>query len=250
MDEENKPVESKEGPKPVKENIIVINKTKIIIAFAAAIIIIGAIIGYRMFFTSNPDGKVEYIANYSAVLGDANATVYVIEFSDYECPYCQAAEGVNQDVISRLKQGDSTWEAPIPNIVKDYVDTGKVKLVFRNFPLHTDSKGAAMAAACAQEQGKFWEYHSTLFENYDALTNIDLKKYAADISLNLNQFNQCLDSSKYQSDVENDMKDGDALGVSGTPTFFVGNDNTGYEKVVGAQSYSDFKQIIDSKISV
>jgi protein-disulfide isomerase len=249
MDEENKSAEATEKPKS-EENIVVIKKTKIIIAFAAAIIIIGAIIGYRLFFTSNPNGKVEYIANYSAVLGNENATVYVIEFSDYECPYCQASEGTNQDIISRLKEGDSTWEAPVPKVIEDYVNTGKVKLVFRNFPLHTNSKEAALAAACAQEQGKFWVYHSMLFENYNALTNIDLKKYASDINLNLNQFNQCLDSNKYQNNIDNDMKDGDALGVSGTPTFFIGNDEKGYEKIVGAQSFSAFKQIIDSKISV
>jgi len=249
MDEENNPVEAAEKPKS-EENIIVIKKTKIIIAFAAAIIIIGAIIGYRLFFTSNPDGKVEYIANYSSVLGNANATVYVIEFSDYECPYCQASEGENQEVISRLKEGDPAWEAPMPKVIEDYVNTGKVKLVFRNFPLHTNSKEAALAAKCAQEQGKFWEYHQLLFKNYDALTSTDLKKYAVDLNLNLSQFNQCLDSNKYQNNIDNDMKDGDALGVSGTPTFFVGNEEKGYEKVVGAQSFSVFKQIIDSKISV
>jgi protein-disulfide isomerase len=249
MDEENKPIEATEKPKS-EENIIVIKKTKIIIAFATAIIIISAIIGYRLFFTSNPNGKVEYTANYSSVLGNENATVYVIEFSDYECPYCQASEGTNQEVISRLKEGDSAWEAPIPKVIEDYVNTGKVKLVFRNFPLHTNSKEAALAAFCAKEQDKFWEYHQLLFKNYDALTSTDLKKYAVDLNLNLSQFNQCLDSNKYQNNIDNDMKDGDALGVSGTPTFFIGNDEKGYEKVVGAQPFSDFKQIIESKISV
>jgi len=249
MDGENKPIEATEKPKS-EENIIVIKKTKIIIAFAAAIIIIGAIIGYRLFFTSNPNGKVEYISNYSSVLGNENATVYVIEFSDYECPYCQASEGTNQEVISRLKEGDPTWEAPIPNVIEQYVNTGKVKLVFRNFPLHADSKEAALAAKCAQEQGKFWEYHQVLFKKYDALTSTDLKKYAVDLNLNLSQFNQCLGSDKYEKSVENDLKDGNALGVSGTPTFFIGNDEKGYEKIVGAQPFSAFKQIIDSKISV
>jgi protein-disulfide isomerase len=252
MDEENKPIEATEKLKSEekKENIVVIKKTKLIIAFAIAIIIIGAIIGYRLFFTSNPDGNVTYVADYSPVLGNANATVYVIEFSDYECPYCQASEGTNQEVISRLKEGDSTWEAPIPNVIEEYVNTGKVKLVFRNFPLHTNSKEAALAAFCAKEQGKFWEYHQTLFKDYDALTSNDLKKYAADLNLNLNQFNQCLDSKKYENNINNDMNDGNALGVSGTPAFFIGNEETGYEKIVGAQSFSVFKQIIESKISV
>jgi protein-disulfide isomerase len=249
MDGENKPIEATEKPKS-EENIVVIKKTKIIIAFAVAIIIIGAIIGYRLFLSNNPNDKIEYIASDSPVLDSVNATVYVIEFSDYECPYCQASEGTNQEVISRLKEGDSTWEAPIPKVIEDYVNTGKVKLVFRSFPLHTNSKEAALAAKCAQEQGKFWEYHQVLFKKYDALTSTDLKRYAVDLNLNLSQFNQCLDSNKYEKSVENDLNDGNALGVSGTPTFFIGNDEKGYEKVVGAQSFSDFKQIIESKISV
>lgn len=252
MDEENKPIEASEKatPEEKKENVVVIKKTKLIIAFAIAIIIIGAIIGYRLFFTNNQNGKAGYVTSYSPVLGSVNATIYVVEFSDYECPYCQASEGTNQEVISRLKESDPSWEAPIPNVIEQYVNTGKVKLVFRNFPLHTDSKGAALAAYCANEQDKFWKYHQDLFKNYNALTNTDLKKYAVDLNLNLNQFNQCLDSKKYEKNVDADMSDGDALGVSGTPTFFIGNNEIGYEKIVGAQSFSVFKQIIDSKISV
>jgi protein-disulfide isomerase len=253
MDEENKPTEAADESKPAddkKENILVVKKSKLIIIIALVIIVASAIIVYRLFFSNSSNGKVEYIASFSPVLGNSNATVNVIEFSDYECPYCQASEGTNQDVISRLKEGDSTWEAPIPSVIEQYVNTGKVKLVFRNFPLHTDSKGAALAAYCAQEQGKFWEYHQNLFKNYDALTKTDLEKYAADTNLNLSQFNDCLNSNKYENYVQNDMSDGDALGVSGTPTFFIGNNETGYEKIVGAESFSVFKQIIESKISV
>lgn len=252
MEEKNKPIEAPEKTmsEEKKENIVVVKKSKLMLVIAVAAIIIIAIVAYRIFFVNNPNNKAEYVENYSPVLGNTNATVYVVEFSDYECPYCQASEGTNQDVMSRLKESDPSWEAPIPKVIEQYVNTGKVKLVFRNFPLHTDSKEAALAAYCANEQGKFWVYHVLLFENYNALTKTDLEKYAANINLNLNQFNECLNSNKYESHVQNDISDSGALGVSGTPTFFIGNNETGYEKIVGAQSFSVFKQIIESKIPV
>lgn len=231
-----------------KEKVVVLKKSILLIAVAIIIVAVIAIAAYFLF--NNPSHTAQYIANYSPVLGSASATVNVIEFSDYECPFCQAAEGVNQEVMDSLRQSDSSWQAPIPNIIEQYVNTGKVKLVFRNFPVHPTSGQIALAAACAQEQGKFWEYHQNLFENYNFLSDTDLKRYAADLSLDLTQFNQCLDSKKYQSEIDNDLADGRSLGVSGTPTFFIGNNETGYEKLVGAQSFSAFKQIIDSKISV
>jgi protein-disulfide isomerase len=221
-----------------KGKIIVINKKLII---ALALIIIGILIVYFLFFRIN--GKV--IADDSPVLG--NATINVVEFSDYECPFCQASEGINQEVILSLKQSDPSWEAPIPKVIEEYVNTGKVQLVFRQYPVHQNNN-PALAAKCAQEQGKFWEYHKKLFENYNALEITDLKKYAVDLNLNLNQFNECLDSNKYEESVKNDLNDGQGLGISGTPTFFIGNEEKGYEKIVGAQSFSVFKAVIDSKL--
>ncbi len=238
MVEENKATEEKKEGK-----IIVISKRLIIIA--VSIVIVLAISAFLFYY--KPSGKL--LADDSPVLGDPNATVYVVEFSDYECPFCQASEGTNQELIANLKQKDPSWQAPIPNVIENYVNTGKVKLVFRQFPVHGNNN-PALASKCAQEQGKFWEYHKNLFENYNALSETDLKRYAADLNLDLTQFNQCLDSKKYQKNIDNDLSDGRSLGISGTPTFFIGNNETGYEKIVGAQSFSVFKQIIDSKISV
>ena len=235
-----------ESPQPVEKKEIVIKRSVLIVV---AVIVIAVIAIAAFFYFSRPS-TAEYIANYSAVLGSASATINVIEFSDYECPFCQAAEGVNEEIMNSLKQSDSSWQAPIPNIINDYVNTGKVKLIFRNFPVHPTSAQVALAASCAQEQSKYWEYHQMLFENYNALSDTDLKGYAANLGLDLNQFNQCLESKKYQSEIDKDLADGRALGVSGTPTFFIGNNETGYEKIVGAESYSAFKHIIDSKISV
>jgi len=221
-----------------KRKIIVINKKLIIVL---ALIIIGILIVYFLFFRLS--GKV--IADDSPVLG--NATINVVEFSDYECPFCQASEGTNQEVILSLKQSDPSWEAPIPKVIEEYVNTGKVQLVFRQYPVHQNNN-PALATKCAQAQGKFWEYHKKLFENYNALEITDLKKYAVDLNLNLNQFNECLDSKKYEESVKNDLNDGQGLGITGTPTFFIGNEEKGYEKVVGAESFSVFKQVIDSKL--
>jgi len=151
------------------------------------------------------------------------------------------------NVISSLKQTDPNWEAPIPKIIEEYVNTGKVKLIFRQYPVHLN-KYPALAAKCAQEQNKFWEYHKNLFENYDSLTVTDLKKYAVDLNLNVNQFNDCLESRKYEESIQNDSNDGQGLGITGTPTFFIGSEEKGYEKIEGAESFSTFKQIIESKL--
>lgn len=247
MDEGNTN-EQPQVPDEKKEKVVVIKKSRLLIA-VAIIVIIGLAIA-AFYFLQNPTHTAQYIANYSPVLGSDSATINVIEFSDYECPFCQAAEGANQEVMDSLKQNDPSWETPVPKIIEEYVNAGKVRLVFRDFPVHPTSAEIALAAACAQEQNKFWEYHQYVFENYNALSETDLKRYAADLDLDLTQFNQCLDSKKYQENIGSDLSDGRSLGVSGTPTFFVGNNETGYEKIVGAQSFSVFKQMIDSKISV
>ena len=235
MVEENKATEEKKEGK-----IIVISKRLIIIAVSIVIVLaISAFLFYK------PTGKV--LEDDSPVLGDLNATVYVVEFSDYECPFCQAAEGTNQEVIANLKQKDPAWQAPIPNVIENYVNTGKVKLVFRQFPVHGNNN-PALATKCAQEQGKFWEYHKKVFENYNAIEITNLKKYAVDLNLNLTQFNDCLDSKKYLDSVQRDVSDGQGIGVSGTPTFFIGNEEKGYEKIVGAEPFSNFSSIINSKL--
>jgi len=225
-----------------KGKTIVIRK-KLLIAIAIFVIALLVL----AFFYFKPSGKV--LSDDSHVLGNPNATIYVVEFSDYECPFCQASEGTNQEekIISSLKRIDPNWEAPIPKVIEEYVNTGKVKLVFRQFPVHPN-KNPAFAVKCAQEQDKFWEYHKILFENYNALTITDLKKYAADLNLNLIQFNDCFESRKYEDNIQNDLNDGMGVGVSGTPTFFIGNEVKGFEKIEGAQSFSVFKEKIESML--
>ncbi|UCD03461.1 MAG: DsbA family protein [Candidatus Aenigmatarchaeota archaeon] len=162
-----------------------------------------------------------------AVLGEANAPITMIEFSDYECPFC-----------TRF------WEQTLPQIKTNYIDTGKVKFVYRDFPLsfHPNAQKAAEAAECAGEQGMYWEMHDKLFET-GQLDVSSLKQHAVNLNLDSSQFDSCLDSGKYASEVQKDMQEGASAGVSGTPTFFING-----IKVVGAQPYAAFQQVIDAQL--
>ena len=167
------------------------------------------------------------------VLGDAAAKVTIIEFGDYQCPSCRLF-----------------WKDVEPRLKKDYIDTGKVKLVFRDFPLmqiHPEALLAAMAVDCAGEQGKYWQYHDKVFrEQYNKGDDVirfkaaDLKKWAKDVGVDQAKFDQCVDSEKYKNEVMKDKADGDAAGVQGTPTFFINGRVMG-----GAQQYPEYKKLID-----
>jgi len=163
-----------------------------------------------------------------ASLGNANAPVKIVEFSDYQCPFC-----------ARF------YSDTLPDLKKNFIDTGKAKFVYRDFPLsfHKEAQKAAEATECAEEQGKFWEMHDKIFENQGAIGVDSLKTYASELGLDTNQFNSCLDSGKYASEVQKDFSDGKAAGVSGTPTFFVNG-----KKLVGAQPYEAFEQIINQEL--
>ncbi|MEM5797447.1 MAG: DsbA family protein [Candidatus Aenigmatarchaeota archaeon] len=174
--------------------------------------------------------------------GDKNANVIVIEFSDFQCPFCRRF-----------------YTQTLPQLEEEYIKTGKVYFVYRDFPLdsiHPGATPAAQAAECADEQGKFWEMHNKIFDEQNKqgqgtvqFSNDDLKKWASELGLNIQKFNQCLDSGKYAQEVQKDFQDGVAVGVSGTPTFFIGNSKDGYTSIVGAQPYSVFKQVIDSYLT-
>lgn len=162
------------------------------------------------------------------VEGNANAPVKIIEFSDFQCPFCGRA-------FENLKP-----------LYDEYIKTGKVELVFLNFPLsfHPNAEPAAQAAMCANEQGKFWEMHNKMFANQETLSTENYKKWAVELGLNKVKFDSCVDSQKYKDAVAADQAYGSSLGVSGTPSFFI----NGVE-LVGAQPYSAFKQAIDAELA-
>jgi len=173
--------------------------------------------------------KVKVDNGHFSLLGDANAKVTIVEFSDFQCPYC-----------------GRFYSESLPQIEENYVKTGKVKIVFRHFPLsfHPYAQKASEATECANEQGKFWEYHNKLFENQGALTITDLKQYATDLGLDATKFNACLDSGKMASEVQKDFNAGQQYGVSGTPAFFVNG-----VSIVGAQPYAAFQQLIEQQLA-
>lgn len=175
------------------------------------------------------------------VKGDPNAPITIVEFSDFQCPFC-----------ARFHANT------LPKIEQNYLSTGKINFVYRDFPIqsiHPNALPAALASECADDQGLFWEYHDKLFENQKGWQGLDVqsgidafKGYAQDLDLNMDEFNSCLDSGKYSAEVENDLQDGRDYGVTGTPGFFVGNEKIGFTKITGAQPFSVFQKVLDDQL--
>jgi len=179
--------------------------------------------------------RVDVSVDDDAVLGNKNAKVTIVEFSDYQCPFCRVF-----------------WRESYTQLKKEYIDTGKVKLVFRDYPLsfHPMGEPTAQAAECAEEQGKYWEFHDKVFTEQDKLgqatityTVQDLKLWASQLGLNAVAFNSCLDSGKYKAEVGNDIADATKYGVTGTPSFFING-----KFIVGAQPYNTFKTLIEEEL--
>ncbi len=162
-------------------------------------------------------------------MGSPDAPVTMIEYSDFQCPYC----------------GRFVSET-FPQIEQNYIDTGEAKLIFKQFPLpfHSNAQSAAEAAECAGEQGKFWEMHDKLFGNQASLGRDSYIAWAGQLGLNVAAFQDCIDSSRYSAQIAADMQDGQSAGVSGTPSFVING-----ALVVGAQPYSVFQQAIDQALS-
>lgn len=166
------------------------------------------------------------------VMGSETAPVTVVEFADYQCPYC-------------LRFTKTTF----PYLKRDYIDTGKVRWVALNLPLpfHADARKAAQAAHCAGEQGKFWEMREELFKNPQQLGAEFLPHHAATIGVDVDAFNACLASDRHFAEIDQDAKDASAVSLTGTPSFIIGK--TGGDKitgqvVIGAQPLNVFNAAI------
>lgn len=172
--------------------------------------------------------------------GSKDAPLALIEVSEYQCPFC----------------GRHVRET-VPQIIKDYVETGKIRYYFLDFPLafHKQAAKAAEAALCAGDQGRFWEMHDTLFENQKALNSDDLEKYAQALGLDIPTFKECLDSGKHAEKIKKDMAEAQKAGISGTPSSLIGwvQDDSKSVKAVkivkGAQPFAAFKEAIESLLA-
>ena len=172
-----------------------------------------------------PPSKVDIKIGDAPVKGPASAKVTVVEFSDFQCPFCGRVNPTLKEIEDQYK--------------------GKIKIAFRNLPLpfHDKAHLAAEAALAANEQGKFWAMHDKLFANQQALDRPSLEKYAQEIGLNMNKFTAALDSGKFKDKVDSDAKEGAAVGATGTPTFFING-----TRLVGAQPADKFKELIDAEL--
>lgn len=160
-------------------------------------------------------------------LGPEDAKVTVVEFTDYQCPFCK-------------RHFDQTT----PLLLQEY--EGRIKLVVMNFPLnniHPFAQKAAEAAECANDQGEFWEYHDLLFENQNALDVASLKRHAGNLLLDQAAFDDCLDSGAKSQQVQQDLQAGQRAGVTGTPSFFINGHN-----LRGALPFASFKSLIDAAL--
>jgi len=174
--------------------------------------------------------------------GNPDALITIVEFSDFQCPFCAK---FHKDTL--------------PLLEKNYISTGKVNFVYRDFPIvsiHPNAVPAALASECADDQGKFWEIHDMIFENQRSWQGLQpsqsanlFKEYAAELGLNVDEFNSCVDSGKYLNEIQNDLNDGREYGVTGTPGFFVGNAEIGFTKLIGAQPFSSFQRVIDGQLN-
>lgn len=180
-----------------------------------------------------PGGTVQVSVGDLPVLGEADAPVTIVEWSDFQCPFCERF-----------------FQTVEPRIRDEYVKTGKARFAYRDFAfLGQESLWAANAARCANEQGKFWEYHDLLFarqagENEGAFNKDKLKGFARELKLDTAKFNSCLDSDKYTDAIEADIAAGRLAGVQGTPSTFING-----IQVSGAQPWTNFQQLIEQELN-
>ena len=174
------------------------------------------------------------IENGSPMLGDPSAKTTIVEWGDYQCTYCHLFHENTKD-----------------QIIQEYVNTGKVNFIFRDFPLNgPDSVLAAEAAYCAGDQNKYWQYHDELYNNWGGertgwVNQKSLDKFATDVGLDQSQFDECMSDKKYENKVLDNQKFGQEIGIEATPSFIILNNNKA-TKIEGAQSFSVFQQVLDN----
>ena len=201
--------------------------------------IIGIITGMFLVFypesetNSNLLTTTKLISGGSPILGNSNAPITILEWGDFQCTFCYKFHQSTLDVIN-----------------EEFIKTGKVKLIFKDFPLNgPDSFLAAQAAYCAQDQERYWQFHNELYKNWGGertgwITRNSLEKFANTINLNLDEFNKCLDEKKYEQKVTTLHEFGKEIGIDATPSFLVFNDEK-IIKIRGNQPIEVFLKTFD-----
>ncbi|MFQ5989352.1 MAG: DsbA family protein [Candidatus Methylomirabilales bacterium] len=192
---------------------------------------LAALVAFASIASGQAQGEDDVLAILARgpALGSKNAPVTIIELSDFQCVFCE-----------------KFWRETLPRLETEYVNPGKVRLVYRHLAiLGTQSLRSAQAADCAGEQGKFWEYHDMLFASrgFLRLTNGKLKGYAREIGLDQESFDRCLDSGKYTQKVKEETMMGLSLGARATPVFFING-----TMLVGAHPFENFREIIEEEL--
>jgi len=171
--------------------------------------------------------KVDVAVDPARLRGDPKAPVTIVEFSDFQCPFCQRVQATLREILAKYQ--------------------GQVRLAYRDLPLeqiHPRARRAAEASRCAADQGKFWEYHDALFADIRRLSDDDLKARASSLGLNVESFDACLDSGKHREAVDQDIKAAAAAGVEGAPAFFING-----AILEGAQPVAAFVELIESELA-
>ena len=171
--------------------------------------------------------RIEVSHDPTRVLGDPNAPVTIVEFSDFQCPFCQRAHPIVKQLLAKYPS--------------------QVKLAYRDFPLqqiHSEAHAAAAASRCAGEQGKFWQFHDRLFETNLPLNGPTFTDHAAQLGLDTGQFVDCLSSDRFEALIEQDLQDGSRAGVSGTPAFFING-----IALTGAQPLAVFEKAVEDELA-
>jgi len=175
-----------------------------------------------------PVVRIQVSIGDAPIRGAADAPVTIVEFTDFQCPFCSRTQGTLKQLLERYP--------------------GKVKLVYRDFPLdsaHPQARRAAEAARCAHDQGKFWDYHDVLFSHFPQASPDDLKEYAGQVGLDLMEFERCLSGGVHKAAVQRDMEEGTRLGVTGTPAFFING-----RSLPGAQPIENFLRVIEEELTL
>jgi protein-disulfide isomerase len=197
-------------------------------AVAILLVVVVIVVGEALRGDSDVEIPERTIPSEGRTLGYEDAPVTMVEYSDFQCPYCARAAATTTSQIE-----------------EEYVADGRVKFMHHYMAFEgPESVLAAEAAECANDQGRFWDYRDTLFENQRSYTVEDLRGFAEDLGLNMATFNQCLDSGEHEQLVIDETQEAFDAGINSTPTFLIGD-----QAVIGAQSIDVFRQVIEAELS-